>query len=155
MLAAQRNLVQRPRSWKCYIHRRNAVQEHKESFWDNSRLGFCTLANKSCLSRVPVGLDLVLHWIGYTICGSGDTFTGLCSFAPMGSGNSPPSPSSTAEAHGHVYCQKLNTALERLAVWSVMAIATRDFIPRNTNVCVSVRKRTKPHGISLLLINFP
>lgn len=137
-------------SWDWCIHRSKAVQKHKQSFWQHSGLGFFPLGNKFCPYRAPVGVDLVLHWIGYTTCGSGGGFVGFCQnlhgFAPIGSVKSPPQSSPAGEVHGPVHCQKSNPALHGQALLSVMAIPTLDFIPRNSNIWASMRKRTEHTG---------
>lgn len=43
---------------------------------------FFSLENRFCPYRVPVGVDLVLHWLDYTSCGSGGGFVGLCQESP-------------------------------------------------------------------------
>lgn len=96
---------------------REAMLCRNKSFSEHSSLEFCSLANKPWPSRVPAGLDLVPHQLGYTACGSGDTFTGLVpeyllQFCLTGSVNTSLSPSSTAKAHGHIHCQKSDNTLD-------------------------------------------
>lgn len=72
-------------SWDWYIHRSKAVQKHKQSFWQQSGLRgfFFSFVNKFCPYKLPVGVDLVLHWTGYTTCGSGGGFVGFCQKSPQ------------------------------------------------------------------------
>lgn len=101
----------------------------------NPALPECLLAWIWCCVELAIlCVVLVIH--------SPDLTKNFYSSAPIGSTDSPLSPSAT-ELKLMVMFIARNT------------LQKNTYCQRNTNVCVSLRKRTKTYGISLLLINFP
>lgn len=149
MLAAQCNLVQRPQrafSPGTGVFTGARLCRNRSRVSDSTQVWVSFSLDKFCPYTVPVGVDLVLHWIGYTsvaqVVALLDLVKNLHSFSPMGSIRSPPRPSSIGEVHGPAHGHKSNTASHGLALLAVMAIPTLDFIQRSSNM----RKRTKHMG---------